>query len=192
MTDTKPDTGPDPEDTTTEETTEETTTKGEDEQEWVPPDRAAYEKLQRTAARRDAALRKAHAELAEARKGQERKDPDPADDPVAKANTKLVKAEVRTALAASGITDRADQKDVLDALNLSGIEVDDDGPDPDQVADLIDTLRRVFGGKAGGAEKRTERRTPRVDTRDRAGSKGEPADPDAARYRNFLTGGRPR
>lgn len=158
----------------------------EDSDDWTPPDRATVEKLERTARRRDAALRKAQARIAELEKSQREGDPkEPADDPVARANAKLVRAEARTALAAAGVTDREDQKAVLEILNLSGIEVDDDGPDPDAVADLVDTLRRVFGGRAGDG-KSPRPRTPRVDTRDRGGSKTPPADPDADRYARIL------
>lgn len=158
----------------------------EDQDEWTPPDRETVEKLERTARRRDAALRKAQARIAELEKGQGGGDPkDPADDPVAKANAKLVRAEARTALAAAGVTDREDQKVVLEVLNLAGIEVDDDGPDADAVEELVATLRRVFG-KVSGEPGRVRPRTPRVDTRDRGGSKGEPVDPDAARFARIL------
>jgi hypothetical protein len=145
--------------------------------------RRAVEKYQR----RDAALRKAQAEIKALKAAQQKDgDPkDPADDPVAKANAKLVRAETRTALAAAGVTDREDQKAVLDALNLTGIEVDDDGPDADAVEDLVATLRRVFG-KASGEPGKPRPRTPRIDTRDRGGSRSTPADPDADRYARIL------
>lgn len=159
----------------------------DDPEEWTPPSKEQWEKLDRAAKRRDAALRKAQQEIADLKKGSKKDgDPDPAADRAARADMRLVRAETRTALTAVGVTDREDQKRVLDALNLTGIEVDEeDGPDPDQVADLIEVLRKAFGGK-GGSNGKDRPRTPRIDTRDRGGAKADPADPDKARYAKIL------
>lgn len=189
-----PDPGTDPKDPDVDPKDQDPGTDPDDDSEggddWKPPTREAWEKLNRTAKRRDDALRKTQARVAELERSQQKDGDKPlGDDPVVKANAKLVRAEARTALAAAGITDRATQKNILDLLNLSGIEVDDDGPDPDAVADLVDTLREAFGGAKGKGEL-PKPRTPRVDTRDRGGSSGQPVNPDSARYRRILTGRR--
>lgn len=137
--------------------------------------------------RRDAALnraRKAEAALAEATK----KDGDDKPDPVAVANARLVAASARTVLAGAGVTDKADQKTILSVLNLSDIEVDDeDGPDEDAIEEKIADLRRILGGKAP-AEKRTGSRVPGSTSSKDKGSGSTTTDPDAARYRAFMSG----
>lgn len=136
--------------------------------------------LKKAIRRRDRALREKRAlerELQEFRDKDKKKD-DP--DPVKVANTRLIRAEVRTQLASAGITEREDQKVILEILDLEGVSVGDDGDvDVDEIEDRIAELRRIFGGRA-------TKRTPRVDTRDRGKDKDTNTDPDAARYRQIL------
>jgi hypothetical protein len=144
------------------------------------PSREAYAKLARKADRRERELRKAQAELAELKKGQEGGGE---EDPVAKANQRLVRSAAKAALAEAGVP-RDDQAAVLAVLNLGDIEVDEDGEvDEDEIQERVENLRRIFGGTGG----KTRRQTPRVDTRDRSSGR-EQVDPDTARYRNILAG----
>lgn len=141
------------------------------------------EKAEKTAKRRDAALRKAQGELAKLREEKEKPE---GEDPVAKANARLVSASARTVLTAAGITDKEDQKLILSMVSLADIEVDDeDGPDEDEIESRISDLRRIFGGTS--KPERPGSRTPRgVKAPDRG--KGETSDADASRYRRFLSG----
>lgn len=153
---------------------------------WTPPSREEWERLSGAARRREALLRKAQARIAEleGRASGSEGDRGGEDDPVARANARLVRAEARAALAAIGVP-RDRMGDVLDVLNLSAISVDDSGEvDSDAVADLVDRLKSVFGGLS-----EARRALPRVDPRERARSVA-PADPDSARYRRILTRGR--
>jgi hypothetical protein len=71
---------------------------------------------------------------------------------------------------------------VLDVINLSGIEVDEDGEvDTDALESAVENLRRIFGGTAP-----EKKRAPKMTTRDRGGSVSQPVDPDASRYAQFL------
>jgi len=173
---------PDIEPDTTTDDGEEPDTTTEEPDAWTPPDKAAWDKLNEKAKTRDQKLREAQAEI------RRLKSPDSADnepDPVSVANARIIRAEAKSVLAAAGITDRADVSAVLGVLNLSSIEVDDDGEvDSDALEEVVERLRKAFGGAP------TRPRPPRLDTRDRGGSRGEPVDPDTARRRRFLTGGR--
>jgi len=171
----QPDAEPDEADTTTETDTAEEDT-------WTPPDRAAWDKLTEKAKTRDQKLREAQAKI---KKLESPDSKDATPDPVSVANARIVRAEAKSVLAAAGITDRGDVSAVLGVLDLSSIEVDDDGEvDSDALEEVVERLRRAFGGAP------TRPRPPRLDTRDRGGSRGEPVDPDTARRRRFLTGGR--
>lgn len=157
---------------------------GDEEEEKEGDGKGKPDELKKAIARRDRALRekrKLQDELAAERAKNEKAEKNE-PDPVEKANTRLVRQATRTALAAAGVTDREDQKLVIDALNLSGISVDDDGVDEDDIEDRISELRRIFGGTG----KASTKRTPRVDTRDKGGSNGNTTDPDAARYKRIL------
>jgi hypothetical protein len=147
---------------------------GEDED---PPSAEEYKKLQAKARRREEALRKAQTELKEL-KAKDSDTPEvSAED---RANQKLIRASAKTVLAGAGVTDRADQAAVLEVLNLSDIEVDDNGdPDEDEISDRIERLRKVFGGG------KAQRQTPRRQTADR-GANQDATDPDSRRYRAFL------
>jgi len=156
-------------------------TEDEDEEEEdEAPTAEAYKKLERTARRREDALRKSQARIKELEaKGEEQ----PKEDPEAKANSKLVRASARTLLASAGVTDKADQVEVLEILNLTDIEVDAAGdPDEDEISDRIERLRKVFGGKAPATP--ATRRTPARQTADRGSGGG--TDPDSARYQAIL------
>lgn len=161
---------------------------GEEEEEEKPEETAESlkeraEKAEKAAKRRDSALRKAQAELAALRA---EKDKPEDEDPVAKANAKLLNASARTVLTAAGITDKDDQKLILSMISLSDVDVDDeDGPDEDAIEEKISDLRRIFGGTS--KPPRPGSRTPRgVRAPDKG--KGEQADADSARYRRFLSG----
>lgn len=180
------DTTTDEPDTGTDEPDTDTTTTDEVDA-WTPPDKETYDKLSARAVKaveraqqRDKLLREAQAEI------KKLKDPDATDtepDPIAQANVRLVKASARTALATAGVTDRGEQAAVLAVLNLSDVEVDEDGEvDTDAIDTRIGELRRIFGGKAAA------KRAPRLDTRDKGGSGGGDTNPDSARRRAFLSG----
>lgn len=145
-----------------------------------PAGSAEVEKWKKRAAARDRKLREAQAELAKLRAKEEGNEP----DPVAQANARLVAASARTQLAAAGVTDREDQRAVIGLLRLDDIEVDADGDvDEEAIEERIERLRTILGTKT---EKR-ERRTPRVDTRDKgAGTKDTTTDADSQRYRRIL------
>jgi hypothetical protein len=169
-----------------EETAEvEETPEGTEEAEETPEEESSDPELQKAIKRRDRALaekRKLAARVAELEKQAEGK---PEDDPVAKANVRLVNASARTILAGLGVTDRDDQKDVIAALNLSDVSVDDEGPDEDEISDRIERLRTILTGKE------TRSRAPRtVRTADRGGPDAETnSDPDKARYRRIMKQG---
>jgi hypothetical protein len=157
----------------------------EEKDEWTPPDKATFDALSEKAkkaadkaAERDKKLREAQAKIKKL-ESPDSKDTDP--DPVSKANARIVRAEAKSVLAANGV-DKADLAVVLDVLNLSGVEVDDDGEvDTDALESAVDNLRRIFGGSAPEKKK-----VPKVVTRDRGGSSNTPADPDSSRYQQFL------
>ncbi len=170
---------------TEEETSEDDEDDETEEQEQETPEslKERAEKAEKTAKRRDSALRKAQAELAKLREEKEK----PGDeDPVAKANARLLNASARTVLTAAGIADKEDQKLILSMIDLSDVDVDDeDGPDEDAIEEKISDLRRIFGGTS--KPERPGSRTPRgVKAPDRG--KGETTDPDASRYRRFMRG----
>lgn len=150
---------------------------GDDEEKDGDKPDSELARWKRRAQRRDRELRRAQAELAAAKKEKEGAE----DDPVAKANKRLVTASARTILAGAGVTERADQQEVISLLNLSDISVDDEGPDEDEIEDRIDRLRSIFGAKSS-APGRTLPRTTK--TKDK-GSK-DTADSDSQRYRRIL------
>lgn len=146
------------------------------EDDWRPPTKEEWEKLQGRASKRDRMLREARAELAKTRETV--KDDEP--DPVEAANARLVRQSTRTALSDAGVP-KDEHADVLDLINLSGIAVDSSGdPDEEAIEDAIKTLQRVFGNTTNGRKPR-----PRVDTRDK-GAGGGKSDPDSDRYAKFL------
>lgn len=145
-------------------------------------------KATKDANRRDRALRKAQAEIAALKNGPAPKDGDQKDpaapDPEAKANRKLVAGAARVELATLGVA-KEDHADILEVLNLDGIDVDDDGEvDADAVAERIEVLRKAFGGTA--PVKPLRPRSPRITARDQGGTNGEPVNPDAVRWRRIL------
>lgn len=168
----------------TEEEKPEEEDEGEEEEEKPEENPTAeLEKLRRTNKRRETALRKAQEENAKLRA---EKDKPEGDDPLKKANARLLNSSARTVLAAAGITEKDDQKLILSMVNLSDVEIDDeDGPDEDAIEEKISELRRIFGGTT--KPQRPGSTTPRgVKAPDRG--KGEQADPDAARYRRIIAG----
>lgn len=136
--------------------------------------------LDKAIKRRDAALaraRKAEAELAKTKEKEEK------DDPVAKANTRIVRTATHGVLRGLGIEDKADRESVLEVLRLDDIEVDDNGADEDAIEERINDLRRILGAGNGKATKRVPKG---VDTRDKGGKGDTKTDPDEARYKRIL------
>jgi hypothetical protein len=159
-----------------EEETEDDIEETEERKDEKPLDEAA--KWRKRAERRETKLREAQAELAKLRA---EKDGTGEPDRDAIANAKLVNAEARAQLAAAGVTEKDDQRTVIAVLNLSDVEVEENGEvDAEVIEERISELRRIFG--KGPAP----RRTPRVDTRDRGGKPGEKVDADSARFRRIL------
>jgi hypothetical protein len=138
--------------------------------------------LQKAIRRRDRAIaenRKLKAQLAEKEKA-EKKDDEP--DPVAEANSRLVRTAAHGVLRGLGVEDKSDRVEILDLLNLSDVDVDDDGADEDAIEEKIETLRRVFG-----ADGKPTRRVPRTTSaKDKGGNSKDTTDPDAARYRRII------
>lgn len=179
MTDTKADTTPETEETETEEVeeTEENETPEEESPEAL---KERLTKAERTAQRRESALRRAQAELAKLREEKEKPEE---EDKVAVANRRLIHASARTVLTAAGVADKEDQKLILKMIDLSDVAVDDeDGPDEDTIEERIADLRRIFGG--------TSKPERKGNTRPRgvkpASESSSAPDPDSARYRRFL------
>lgn len=153
----------------------------ESEDEDEAPSAEAYKKLKAKAQRREDALRRSQARIKEL----EAKDGDDKEDPEVVANRKLVRASAKAVLAGAGITDREAQKDVLELINLSDIEVDDAGdPDEDEITERIERLREALGAKAKPAKRTPAGRT----TADRGGSRAAAVDPTSARMQAFLRG----
>lgn len=139
--------------------------------------------LAKAIARRDKALADKRAALEKVRELEEKLNPGK-DDPVAQANRRLIAAEARTVLTGKGITEKADQRAVMDFLALDTVQVDSNGEvDTDAIEERVDSLARVFGklGTRSGS-----RGGPRVDTRDRGGDKGKPEDAATRRRREML------
>lgn len=179
MTDPNPDTTPDelePEQPEQPDTTDEPDTDEPDE--WEPPTREAWAKLQDKAKRRDEKLREAQAKIRELEGKPEDTEPSEADV----LRSGMIRTAGRAVLAGAGITDKADQSALLDAIKLDGIEVDSAGEvDTDELESRIGELRRILGAGQAPA-----RRIPRTDTRDKGGRNAEPTDPDTARYRRIM------
>lgn len=147
--------------------------------------------LSKAVKRRDAALKRARDAEARLKALQSGQDGEaPAEDPVAKANLRVVRTEGRAVLAGFGVTSRDDQNAVLSVLSLADIEVTEDGDvDVEALEERLSSLRRILGGPEE-KEQPPKKRTPRVDTRDRNGSTGGSADPDKSRWGRILTNGR--
>lgn len=140
---------------------------------------ADLKKANDRATRRDKLVRDLQAKVATLEAGKDGDKDKP--DPVTVANTRLVRAEARTALAAAGVTDKDSQKAVLSVLNLSGVDVASDGEvDADALEDMMEALKKAFGGTAG-----KRRQSPPLDTRDKSKNTA-PADPDKDRYARIL------
>jgi hypothetical protein len=144
--------------------------------------KAERDKAKRQAARRDTALRAAQEKIAKleaAAKGDGDKAKEPS--PLEKANAKLLQAAARTVLASAGVTDRDQQRAVIDVLQLSGVEVGDNGDvDEDALSDIVDVLKKAFGGGQ-------RRSTPRVSPVDKGSQSGAPTvDRDTARYYRIM------
>lgn len=165
-----------------EETDEDEKEEKEEDEDEDEKDGKDDTELKKAIRRRDRVLREKRAlerELKELRDKDTKKDE---PDPVKLANTRLVRSEVRAQLASAGVTERDDQKEILEILNLDGVSVGDDGDvDVDEIEDRIAILRRVFGGSS-----KPTKRSPRVDTRDRSSDKDKNTDPDKDRYKRIL------
>ena len=146
---------------------------------WTPPDKDAWTKLEQKAARRDKALREAQAKIAELSGAKDKVD-EPSEADILREGMKRTAA--RAVLATSGVTDKEDQSVLLSVLSLDGVEITDGEVDTEALEERLSDLRRIFGAPAPA------KRTPRVDTRDRGGREPVPTDPDAARYRRFMAG----
>jgi hypothetical protein len=152
--------------------------EGAQEQEWTPPSREDFEKLQRIAV-----TRKKERDGYAKRLREATADKDEKPDPMAEVNARIVGESTRTALAKIGVTDDDDQDLVLDHLNLAGIEVDERGrPDREAITVMVEELRRIFEKPSPNGRTRA----PRVDTRDKGGAGATSRTPDEERYRRFI------
>lgn len=136
---------------------------------WTPPSKEEHEKMTRTLAARKKERDDARRELAALKAGQTggTGKTEPPADPEAKTKRQAGLA----ALTGAGLT-KEQAKDAVRLLNLSGLEVDEDG-DVDGIDDAVADLRTKFPGlfprKAGG----------KVDTADRGGANNGGATMDA-------------
>ena len=139
--------------------------------------------LQKAIKRRDSALARIKTVEAERDALREKYEKDKTD-PVKVANGRLVKAEARTVLTAAGITDKGDQATVMRFLDLESVSVGTDGDvDTADLEGRVEELRSIFGK---GTKDKPTKRTPRTDTRDRGGDKGDAPNAASARRRAML------
>ncbi len=134
--------------------------------------------LAKAIARRDRAIseaRRLRKELDEKNKKDEEKDP------VAEANGRLVRTAAHGVLRGLGVESKEDRIEILDMLNLSDIDVDEDGADEDAIEEKIDLLRRAFGAKSGAPG-----RTRPNSVKSKRETKETNSDPDAARYARII------
>lgn len=139
--------------------------------------------LQKAIERRDRALiraRKAEKALADAKAEKDSKDK---PDPVAAANSRLVRTAAHGVLRGMGVEDKNDRAAVLDMLNLSDIDVDDDGADEEAIEDRIEQLRSIFAPKST-----VPGRTVPKTVKSKQSTKETTTDPDKARYRRIMGG----
>ncbi len=129
--------------------------------------------------RRDRAIATARRLKAELEAATKKDDDKP--DPVAEANNRLVRTAAHGVLRGLGVDSKEDRIEILDMLNLSDVEVTDDGADEDMIEEKVELLRRVFGAKPGAPG-----RTPPRTVKTRRDSKDTTTDPDAARYKRIL------
>lgn len=168
------------EDAEKEEPEDESEEEEQEPEETAETAKARADKWEKTAKRRESALRKAQEDLAKLRAEKEKPED---EDPVAKANARLLNASARTVLTAAGITDKEDQKLILSMITLSDVDVDDeDGPDEDAIEEKITELRRIFGGTSKPERKGSTRPRGVKAT----GETPSAPDADSARYRRFL------
>jgi hypothetical protein len=163
--------------------TEQEPTEGEPEStgdEWIPPTREDFEKLQRIAV-----TRKKERDGYAKRLREATADKDDKPDPMVEVNARIVGERARTELAKIGVTDDDDQDTVLDVLNLAGVEVDERGrPDREAISDMVETLSRIFGKPAPNGRTRA----PRVDTRDKGGTGASSRSRDEERWHKIRAG----
>lgn len=133
--------------------------------------------LQKAIRRRDRAL----AEARRLKRELEARDKKDDVDPVAEANQRLVRTAAHGVLRGLGVEDKEDRVEILNMLNLSDIDVDDDGADEDAIEEKVELLRRVFGAKSSSPG----RNAPRS-VKTKRNEKETTTDPDKARYRRIL------
>lgn len=130
----------------------------DDSDEYTPPDKAEWQKVQGSLTKIKAERAAARKELRELKAAKEKdgdKDDKPADDPDAKVKRLAGVA----ALAAEGLT-KAQAKVAVRLLDLDDVDVDDDGDADldDAIAELKETFPGLFAkGDEGGGNGRRPR-----------------------------------
>jgi hypothetical protein len=135
--------------------------------------------LQKAIQARDRAKRKMR-ELQQELDKLKNKDTEEAD-PVAEANTKIVRTAAHGILRGLGVESKEDRIEVLNLLRLDDIDVDADGADEDAIEERIEKLREVLGAKPSSPG----RNVPRS-VKPNRGTKETNSDPDKARYARIL------
>ena len=162
----------------------------EEAEEWTPPTKAEYTKLQRQAKRAASDLEK----LKKSPKAEVNEDDvDKAkqavrDEESAKYKARIVKSEAKGKLLAAGA--EGDVTRLIKMIDLDDVEVDDDG-EIDGLDDQIDELKEGFPQLFATGGKKTPKADPR--TRDGAADRTPPkkAESSAEKIARLMMSGQP-
>lgn len=147
----------------------------EEEQDWTPPARADWEKLNNTARARKEDIAKLRKELGELKAKTSDGKPDEETQRQRDEQTRelrIKRVAGMAALAGEGLT-RAQAKAAVKLLNLDDVELDDDGDGDfdDAIAELKEIFPQLFAKEEAPA-----RRVPKVTTGDRGSASGPARD----------------
>lgn len=146
---------------------------GGDGDEWTPPSKEEWEKVQGTLRKRKEEAAAARREAAAAKEAAARGKDDDSDAKLAAAqeasDNRARRAAGVTALVAEGMT-KAQAKDALSLLKLDKLAVDQDGDvDEEDLADAVNALKERFPGMFSG---KASAKPPKARTADGGGRDG--------------------